>query len=88
MRVRLVREGEYDAALLAAAGLVRLGLSHVITEYFDVETLPPAAAQGALAVQCRAGDTAMLALLGGIDDQALRRIVEEERALEALESNV
>lgn len=88
VRVRLVREGEYDAALLAAAGLVRLGLSHVITEYFDVETLPPAAAQGALAVQCRTGDTATLALLDAIDDQALRRIVEEERALEALESNV
>jgi hydroxymethylbilane synthase len=83
-RVRQVlEEGRFDAALLAAAGLQRLDLAHHVTEYFDLETLPPAAGQGALAVQCRADDAATAALLAAIDDLALHAAVRAERELEA-----
>jgi hydroxymethylbilane synthase len=82
-RVRQVMDGHFDAALLAAAGLERLDLAHHITEYFDLDVLPPAAAQGALAVQCRASDAATSMLLAAIDDRALHAAVRAERELEA-----
>lgn len=74
-RLRQVLNGEYDAAIFAAAGLIRLGLDQFISEVFDVETFPPAAGQGALAVQCRAADRRTVALLAKIDDPALRETV-------------
>jgi len=82
MRVAKVLAGEYDAALLALAGLERLGLTQYVTEIFDLETMPPAAAQGALAVQCRTADSFTRDLLGDIDHAGLRGEVESElRAL-------
>jgi len=79
-RVRKVADGEFDAAVLAAAGVRRLGLDDVVTEWLAHETMLPAPGQGALAVQCRADDGAVLVLLAGIDDAAARAETTAERA--------
>lgn len=79
-RVRKVLNGDYDAAVLALAGLERLGLVDHITERLALEVMLPAPGQGALAVQCRADDQATLALLAAIDDAAVRAAVTAERA--------
>jgi hydroxymethylbilane synthase len=55
-RLRKVREGEIDAAILAAAGLRRLGIADQITQLLDPELSLPAVGQGALGIECRAGD--------------------------------
>ena len=78
-RVRKVHDGTYDAAVMAAAGLERLGLTDHIAEYLSLDVMLPAAGQGALAVQCRAGDTQVLALLAAIDNEADRMATEAER---------
>jgi hydroxymethylbilane synthase len=78
-RLRKVQEGEYDATLLAAAGLERLGLAHHVTEWLSLETMLPAPGQGALAVQCRADDTAVLEVLAAIEDAEVRAAVNAER---------
>lgn len=78
-RVAMVLAGEFDAALLALAGLERLGLLAHVTEVFDLATMPPAAGQGALAVQCRADDASALGLLADIDDISLHNAVDAER---------
>ena len=80
-RLRKVAEGDYDAAVMAAAGLVRLGLEDRIAEWLPTATMLPAPGQGAIAVQCRADDTATLALLAAIDDAATRLVVNAERRL-------
>ena len=79
-RVRKVRGREYDAAVLAASGIKRLGLEEAVTEWLAPETILPAPGQGALAVQCRAGDGLMLALLAAIDDATARATTTAERA--------
>jgi hydroxymethylbilane synthase len=79
-RVRKVREGEYDAALLAAAGIRRLGLEDAVTEWLEPASMLPAPGQGALAVQCRAGDEPVLALLAAIEDPETRSEATAERA--------
>lgn len=78
-RVRRVLDGEYDAALLAAAGVTRLGLATHVTEWIPAEAMLPAPGQGALAVQCRTGDAATLRRLAAIDEPAVRAAVEAER---------
>jgi hydroxymethylbilane synthase len=86
-RIRKVHEGEYDAALLAAAGIRRLGLEHAVSEWLSPETMLPAPGQGALAVQCRADDATMREVLADLDDPATRAETTAERAfLEALGS--
>ena len=67
-RVRKVLDGEYDAALLAAAGVTRLGLATHVTEWIPAEAMLPAPGQGALAVQCRTGDKETLLRLAAIDE--------------------
>jgi hydroxymethylbilane synthase len=79
-RVRKVVSGEYDAAVLALAGLRRLGLEGAITATFGYEELLPAPAQGALAVECRGDDADTLKLLRAIDVAALRAAVGAERS--------
>jgi len=79
-RIRKVTEGEYDAAVLAAAGIRRLGLEDVVSEWLSDETMLPAPGQGALAIQCRADDDGMRALLGKLDDAAARAETTAERA--------
>jgi hydroxymethylbilane synthase len=84
-RVRKVHAGEYDAAVLAAAGVRRLGLESDVTEWLSAETMLPAPGQGALAIQCRARDEAILALLAPLDDADARAQTTAERAfLQAL----
>ncbi len=79
-RLRKAQSGEYDAIILAAAGLHRLGLRSAIGAYLDPEVMLPAVAQGALALECRADDHALLGLLARLDDPATRAAVTAERA--------
>jgi len=84
-RVRKVQSGSYDAAVMAAAGLERLGLTEAITARLPFEVMLPAPGQGALAVQCRADDTHILSLLAALDDEEDRATTTAERAfLQAL----
>lgn len=78
-RIRKVRAGAFHAILLAAAGVRRLGLEHEVSEWLAVETMLPAPGQGALAVQCRAGDQRVLELLTALDDAATRASTTAER---------
>jgi hydroxymethylbilane synthase len=80
-RLKKVETGELDAIVLARAGLVRLGLDPHITEVFPFDRVLPAPAQGALAVQCRAGDGWLVDLLARLDDNVTRQAVVAERAL-------
>ena len=67
--------------MLAAAGIRRLGLEGVVTEWLSDETMLPAPGQGALAIQCRADDESVLALLAALDDAEARAETTAERAL-------
>ena len=78
-RIRKAMNGDYDAIVLAAAGVLRLGLGEHISEYLSFDVMLPAPGQGALAVQCRADDSATLHLLASIDHPATRAAVTAER---------
>lgn len=78
-RIAKVEAGDYDATVLALAGLRRLGLESRADEVFGFEEMLPAPAQGALALECRTADAATRALLAAIDDAALRQVVTAER---------
>jgi hydroxymethylbilane synthase len=80
-RLRLVQSGEVDAVVLARAGLARLGRLDVVTEVIDPLQMLPAPGQGALAVECRSGDTTTADLLGTLDDRPTRLVAEAERTL-------
>jgi hydroxymethylbilane synthase len=80
MATRLDRAREVGAGVLALAALERLGLTEHVAEVLDPGTLLPQVAQGALAVECRSGDRAVLDLLAAIDDQAAHAAVRAERA--------
>jgi hydroxymethylbilane synthase len=79
-RIRKAMNGEYEAIVLAAAGVLRLGLGEHITEYLPFEVMLPAPGQGAMAVQSRADDASVLELLRPLDDPAPRAAVTAERA--------
>jgi hydroxymethylbilane synthase len=79
-RVRKVLEGQYDAIVLAGAGLTRLGLQEHIRQWLPLEIMLPAPGQGALAVECRVDDDATLGLLRALDEAATRNAVTAERA--------
>ena len=78
-RLRKLKEGQYDAIVLAAAGLVRLGLEHEIAEILSPEQVCPAPGQGALAIQTRAGDPAQL-ICAELNHEATFQAVTCERA--------
>jgi len=80
-RIQKVKNGEYAGAILAAAGLIRIGRSSEIAQYFDTQDIVPAPAQGALAVECRADDREMIDLLATIDDAPTRLTSIAERAV-------
>lgn len=80
-RIERVRSGSIDAAVLAVAGLARLGRSNEIDEVIGADVILPAPAQGALAVECRAGDGDVIAALGLLDDPVSRLRVTAERAV-------
>jgi hydroxymethylbilane synthase len=79
-RLRRVDEGRYDAVVVAAAGLRRLGLHARITESFDESVMLPAPGQGILAVQTRAGDVATLAAVRRLHDPVAAAEATAERA--------
>jgi hydroxymethylbilane synthase len=80
-RIRKVRDGEFDAIVLARAGLARLGRLDEVTEVLDPLQMLPAPGQGALAVECRSADTDLVAALAALDDPATRAAVTAERAV-------
>ncbi|MCB9777952.1 MAG: hydroxymethylbilane synthase [Alphaproteobacteria bacterium] len=73
-------DGAYDAIVLAQAGLDRLGIRRDDLHPLSVDEMVPAVGQGALGIQCRAGDAEVLGLLAAIEDAATRRCVIAERA--------
>ena len=79
-RIRKIETGAFDATLLAAAGLKRLGLEDRISAYLDLARFPPACGQGAVAIECREGDRRMRELLAGIDHRHTALAVACERA--------
>ena len=78
-RIRKAMDGQYDAIILAGAGLTRLGLAHHVTEWLSLDVMLPAPGQGALAVQCRADDQTTLNLLAKLEDESTRKAVTAER---------
>jgi hydroxymethylbilane synthase len=75
--------GEFDALMLAAAGLLRLGLEERITEYVDLNDSLPAAGQGALGIECRSEDRRVQDLIAPLDDPAVAACVRAERGVSA-----
>lgn len=80
-RLRKLDAGQYDAIVVAACGLIRLGLDDRITEYLGLDVMLPEPGQGALAVEARADDRENLALAAALEDPESRACVEAERAL-------
>ena len=78
-RLKKLDDGEYDAIILAAAGLKRVGLQDRITEYFDTASFMPAPGQGILCIQCRENDRKIKNLLKIINDREVTLICEVER---------
>ncbi len=79
-RLRKALDGQYDAIILAGAGLTRLGLENYVTEWLSLDVMLPAPGQGALAVQCRADDASTLEILAALEDNFTRKAVTAERA--------
>ncbi len=79
-RIHKALHGEYDATLLAAAGVIRLGLDGQISDWLPLDVMLPAPGQGALAVQCRADDERALGLLAAIHNGEVAQAVTAERA--------
>jgi hydroxymethylbilane synthase len=82
-RLRKVFAGDYDAVVLAAAGLIRLGREGAVTEWLSPEVLLPAAGQGALAVEIRAGDEETRALVAAANYQPAWAAARAERSFMA-----
>jgi hydroxymethylbilane synthase len=80
-RLRKLEQGEYDAIILAAAGLKRLGRTEWIQQIISVEVMCPAAGQGALGIEIRKGDAKTRDLLSFLDDSSARAATTCERAL-------
>jgi hydroxymethylbilane synthase len=80
-RLRKLEAGEYDAIILAAAGLNRLGKTEFVRQVIPAEVMCPAAGQGALGIEIRAGDAATRQHLAFLDDAAARATTTCERAL-------
>ena len=80
-RLAKLDAGEYDAIILACAGLQRLGFDARIRSRLDAPDWLPAPAQGAIAIECRDGDDAIAALCKALDDADTRTCVEAERAM-------
>jgi len=80
-RLAKVVRGEYDATVLALAGLRRLGVAIGNDEILDLDVMLPAPGQGAIAVQCRADDPLTRGRLAAIDDAAARAATDAEREL-------
>jgi hydroxymethylbilane synthase len=80
-RLRKLEAGEYDAIILAAAGLNRLGKTELVKQIIPEDVMCPAAGQGALAIEIRSGDSTTRQLIAFLDDAAARVATICERAL-------
>ncbi len=80
-RLSKLASGEFDAIILAASGLRRLGMADRITSVMPPEESLPAVGQGALGIECRAGDETVKALLADLDDADTHDRVAAERAV-------
>lgn len=80
-RLRKLDEGEYDAIILAVAGLIRLGLEKKIKEPIDISICLPAGGQGAVGIECRQGDEKIQPLLEGLNHSRTAVCVIAERAM-------
>jgi len=80
-RLRKLEQGDYDAIILASAGLRRLGKTELIQQIIPAEIMCPAAGQGALGIEIRAGDSKTRALLAFLNDNDARSATTCERAL-------
>lgn len=80
-RLRKLHEGQFDAIILAEAGLNRLGFSDQITQVLPADVLLPAVGQGALGVETRAEDASLIAILQELNSSATRAAVLAERSL-------
>ena len=78
-RLKKLETEDYDAIILAAAGLKRTGMADKITEYLSGEAFPPAPAQGVLYIQCRENDEEIKGILKSIHNEEIAKIVEIER---------
>ena len=79
-RLKKLYDGEYEAILLAAAGMKRMGWSEdIVTEYLSVDDCIPAVGQGALAIECRSDDSELLSELAKLTDEKTWKEVEAER---------
>lgn len=79
-RLKKLANGDYDAIILASAGLKRLGLSAPFVEHLDIDTLLPAVGQGALGIECREDMYELLVLLSSLEHRESRVCVTAERA--------
>lgn len=79
-RVKKMQDGYCDAIVLAAAGLIRLGMEDCITEFLSEDQCTAAAGQGALAIQCRADDQSLVEALGKLDESQVNKEITAERA--------
>jgi hydroxymethylbilane synthase len=80
-RLAKLDRGEYDAAILAVAGLVRLGLGERIRSRLDIGESLPAPGQGAMGVECQAGRKDLISLLSSLNDETTEKCVRAERAV-------
>ena len=78
-RVRRALDGDYGAIVIAAAGVLRLGLGASIAEYLSLDAFLPAPGQGALAIQCRGDDEATREVVSALDEPDVRAAVDAER---------
>ncbi len=82
-RISKLEAGDFDAIVLAAAGLRRLGLMNETCVYLDPTVMLPAVGQGAIGIECRLGDTDVETLIGAINDLHTSSCVRAERAMNA-----
>ncbi|MFH1703594.1 MAG: hydroxymethylbilane synthase [Nitrospirota bacterium] len=80
-RIRKLDEGQFDAIIVAVAGVKRLGLAYRITEILEPEICLPAIGQGAIGIECRVNDKVINAILGALNHQETSISVRAERAL-------
>ncbi len=87
-RIRKLQEGEYDAIILACAGLERLGMEDLISEVLEPPLWLPAATQGTIGIQCRRGDEAVMRLIEPLrDPDAMLRTRAERSVASALQGS-
>lgn len=80
-RIKRLDEQQYDAIVLAAAGLIRLGLQNRITEYLSSTVMLPAVGQGALGIECRSDDVSIIELIKPLNHSETHFCITAERSL-------